>query len=147
MGAASRGPRAPPARRRGRSPRSPPSLATVPKFRAEKGYNARMDDEAAFDERARDELAHIEDAFADVDPDQVDVSASDGVLKLDLRDGTKIVINSHRAARQIWMAAVASAWHFDPGSDGRWHAAKTGDELRATLVRVVQERIGLAVRI
>ena len=102
-------------------------------------------DEAEFDHRAREELRSLEDAFADVDPDDVEVSSSEGVLKLDLRDGTKIVINSHRAARQIWMAAVASAWHFDPEADGRWRAAKTGDELRPTLVRLVRERIGLAL--
>jgi CyaY protein len=102
-----------------------------------------MDDEAVFDERARDELHHIEDAFADVDPDQVEVSSSEGVLKLELRDGTKIVINSHRAARQIWMAAVASAWHFDPAADGTWRASKSGDELRATVTRLVREHVGV----
>jgi CyaY protein len=69
------------------------------------------------------------------------------VLRLDLRDGTRIVINSHRAARQIWMAAIASAWHFDPAADGRWRAAKSGEELRATVEKLVQERIGLAVRL
>ena len=104
-------------------------------------------DESSFDQAARDELHAIEDAFADIDPDAVEVSTSDGVLRLDLRDGTKIVINSHRAARQIWMAAVASAWHFDPGSNGTWIAAKTGDELRSTLARLVRERIGLEVRV
>ena len=102
-------------------------------------------DEASFDHAAREELRHLEDAFAEVDPDDAELSSSDGVLRIDLRDGTKIVINSHRAARQIWMAAVASAWHFDPGSDGKWRAAKNGDELRATLARLVKERIGLDV--
>ena len=102
-------------------------------------------DEASFDRAARDELHALEDAFSDVDPDEVEVSTSDGVLRLDLRDGTRIVINSHRAARQIWMAAVASAWHFDPADDGRWRAAKSGDELRATLARLLRERIGLAL--
>lgn len=100
-------------------------------------------DEAAFDKVAREELRAIEDAFADVDPDDVEVSTSDGVLRLDLRDGTKIVINSHRAARQIWMAAIASAWHFDPADGGAWRASKSGEELRPTLVRLVRERIGL----
>jgi CyaY protein len=66
------------------------------------------------------------------------------VLRLDLRDGTRIVINSHRAARQIWMAAVASAWHFDPAG-GAWRAAKTGEELRPTLAKVLRERIGVEV--
>ena len=102
-----------------------------------------MDDEAVFDERARVELHHIEDAFADVDPDQVEVSSSEGVVKLDLRDGTKIVINSHRAARQIWMAAVATAWHFDPQGDGTWLAAKSGEELHATIRRLVRDHVGV----
>jgi CyaY protein len=102
-------------------------------------------DEDSFDRASREELRQLEDAFADVDPDDVEVSTSDGVLRLDLRDGTKIVINSHRAARQIWMAAIASAWHFDPGSDGKWHAAKSGDELRSTVKRLVHQRLGLDV--
>ena len=104
-------------------------------------------DEASFDRVARDELHHIEDAFEGVDPDDVDVSSSDGVLRLDLRDGTRIVINSHRAARQIWMAAIASAWHFDPAGDGTWRAAKSGEELHATLAKLVRERIGLEIRL
>jgi hypothetical protein len=41
------------------------------------------------------------------------------------------------------MAAIASAWHFDPSTDGAWRASKTGEELRATLVRLVRERIGI----
>lgn len=102
-------------------------------------------DETSFDKVARDELRAIEDAFAEIDPDLVDVSTSDGVLRLDLRDGTKIVINSHRAARQIWMAAVATAWHFDPADTGKWRASKSGDELRATLTRLVREHVGVTV--
>jgi CyaY protein len=107
-------------------------------------YIAPMD-EATFDHSARTELQAIEDAFADVDPDQVEVSVSDGVLRLDLRDGTKVVINSHRAARQIWMAAIATAWHFDPTGTGSWVAPKTGEELRATLKGLLRDRIGIAL--
>ena len=102
-------------------------------------------DEASFDRVAGDELHALENAFGDVDPDDVEVSASEGVLRLDLRDGTRIVINSHRAARQIWMAAIATAWHFDPLADGTWRAGKTGEELRPTLARLLRERIGLTV--
>ena len=105
----------------------------------------RMDD-ATFDKVAREELHAIEDAFSDIDPDEVEVSTSDGVLRLDLKDGTRVVINSHRAARQIWMAAVASAWHFDP-ADGRWRSGKSGEELRPTLTRLLRERIGLELRL
>ena len=101
-------------------------------------------DDAEFDRLARDELQHLEDALSDLDPDECEVSSSDGVLKLALRDGTRIVINSHRAARQIWMAAIATAWHFDP-VDGAWHATRTNEDLRPTLARLLRERIGLAV--
>ena len=100
-------------------------------------------DEADFERVAHEELHHLEDSLANVDPDDVEVTSSDGVLRLDLRDGTRIVINSHRAARQIWMAAIASAWHFDPAADGAWRAPKTGEELRPTLTRLIRERIGL----
>jgi CyaY protein len=102
-------------------------------------------DDAEFDRIARDELHHLEDALSDVDPDECEVSTSDGVLRLDLRDGTRVVINSHRAARQIWMAAVSTAWHFDPVDPETWRATKTGEDLRPTLARLLADRIGLAV--
>lgn len=102
-------------------------------------------DDATFDEISREELREIEDALVDIDPDDVEISTSDGILRLELRDGIRIVINTHRAARQIWMAAVSSAWHFDREADGRWRAKRTGEELRQTLVRVVHERLALAL--
>ena len=105
-------------------------------------------DESTFDRVGRAELEHIEARLADVDPDDVEVTSSDGVRTLALRDGVRMVINTHRAARQIWMAAVASAWHFDPPSpghsDGRWRTP-SGDELRATVRTVIRDRIGLEV--
>lgn len=107
-------------------------------------------DEATFDKLGRAELAYIEEQLADVDPDDIEISSSDGVLTLSLRDGVRVVINTHRAARQIWMAAVASAWHFDPprpdDPSGLWRTP-TGDELRTTVKSVIQERIGLALEL
>jgi len=102
-------------------------------------------DDAEFDRIARDELSHLEDSLSEVDPDECEVSSSDGVLKLDLKDGTRVVINSHRAARQIWMAAVSTAWHFDPVNPTTWRATKTNEDLRPTLAKLLRERIGLDV--
>ena len=99
----------------------------------------------AFDERAHAEQADLEERLSALDPDDCEVSTSAGVLRLDLRDGTRVVINSHRAAGQIWMAAVATAWHFDPLPDGRWHATRTGEDLRPTLAKILRERIGVDV--
>lgn len=105
-------------------------------------------DENTFDTIGRAELAHIEEALDEVDPDDIDVSSSDGVLRLTLRDGVQVVINTHRAARQIWMAAVASAWHFNPpAAPGQGWRTDGDDELRSTLAAVVKERIGLEIEL
>jgi CyaY protein len=105
-------------------------------------------DEREFDKLGADELRHIEDALGDIDPDECEISVSGGVLSLALRDGAKIVINTHRAAREIWMAAQAGerrAWHFGhDASDGRWRVGSgaQGEELRATLAGVMSARLG-----
>jgi CyaY protein len=104
-------------------------------------------DASGFDSRAHAELTYLEEQLGALDPDQVEVSTSAGVLRLDLADGTRVVINSHRAAGQIWMAAIATAWHFDPQADGRWVASRTGDELRPTLARLLRERTGVHVEL
>ena len=101
--------------------------------------------EADFDKRAAVTLRAIEDALADVDPDQVDVSASDGVVRLTLPGNVRIVVNSHRAARQVWLAAIATAWHFDPQLDGTWRSSKSGESLGPTLAALLQQHAGVAV--
>lgn len=93
-------------------------------------------DEARFDLFADKTLQTI---LAALDTLDIEAELELGVLKISFEDGPDYVVNSHRAARQIWMAAVATAWHFDPGPDG-WIAAKTGDELRATVKRLLRER-------
>jgi len=107
-------------------------------------------DESTFDRLGRDELTYLEEKLDQLDPDEVEISTSDGVLTLTLRDGVRVVVNTHRAARQIWMAAVASAWHFDPPSTGDpeqgWRTAD-GQELRSTLRSVIRQRIGLEVEL
>ncbi len=105
-------------------------------------------DESTFDRRGRDELSYLEEKLGEVDPDDIEIASSDGVLTLTLRDGVRVVINTHRAARQIWMAAVASAWHFDPPPEGdpeRSWRTLDGQELRTTLKSVIRQRLGLEV--
>src|SRR3954467_4906292 len=93
-------------------------------------------------ERAADEaLRALDRALSDLDGVEVDLES--GILTLEFSDGAKYVINSHRAARQIWMAAESNAWHFDyhPGPR-RWIAAKNGHELRSTLEDVTSRKLG-----
>lgn len=104
-------------------------------------------DPQKFDLIADDELRHLERVVGDLDPDETDVHLSMGVLKITLADGQQIVVNSHRAAGQIWMAAFRQAWHFSPvEKDGRWTwRTDKGEELRGTLGRLLAERLGREV--
>ncbi len=98
-------------------------------------------------ERVADEALHTLDG-ALTDLDGLEVSLEMGIITLEFADGTKYVVNSHRAARQIWMAAERNAWHFDyhPSSQ-RWIAAKNGDELWSTLAAVTSRKLGRVVEL
>ncbi|WP_437680601.1 iron donor protein CyaY [Sorangium sp. So ce131] len=78
----------------------------------------------------------------------VEADLESGILTLEFEDGTKYVVNSHRAARQIWMAAERAAWHFDyRPSEGRWVAQKSGDELWSALESVLSRKLGRPVKL
>ena len=67
-----------------------------------------------------------------------------GVLELEFADGTRIVVNRHSAARQIWVAARSGGYHFRwNGSD--WVDTREGGELLAALSRLVSEQSGRPV--
>jgi CyaY protein len=70
---------------------------------------------------------------------------SGDVLTIEFDDETRYVINSHVAARQIWLAADRSAWHFDPNADGRWLDRRTGSELWATVHELLTKKLGRPV--
>lgn len=96
-------------------------------------------------ERAADEALHaLERALSELH--EVEADLESGILTIEFADGDKFVINSHRAARQIWMAAERSAWHFDYNrTTSRWIAAKTSDELRSTVEAALGRKLKKAV--
>jgi len=103
-------------------------------------------DEREFDKLADAALRALMDTLSELDDVEADLQL--GVLGVEFPDGTKYVINSHRAARQVWMAAERSAWHFDYTPESRtWVAPKNGDELFSTVEAVVGRKLGRAVSI
>ena len=104
-------------------------------------------DESRYLDLAQRAFARVEDAFDDVDPDQVDCERSGDVLTLAFADGGKCILNTQRPTRQLWLAASARAWHFSyDEAAGEWRDDKDAStELFATIARVVRERTGLAV--
>jgi len=100
--------------------------------------------ERDFEQSADRTLAALQKALDALSVDY-EIELSMGILSVEFPDGAKYIINSHRAAKQIWMAAEREAWHFDPRPSGDWVAQKTGDELVATLARVLEKKTGTPV--
>jgi len=66
------------------------------------------------------------------------------VITLVFGDDSRIIVNSHAAAREIWIAARAGGFHYR--QDGRrWVDGRSGDELWAALSRLVSQQGGRAV--
>ena len=103
-------------------------------------------DDKQFEKLAYDELGRIEKALGSLDG--VDADLADGILSLEFDEGPKVVINSHSAARQIWVAANLAAGHFsyDPKTS-RWFDSKTGQELWDRLDAILGERLEQPVKL
>ena len=59
-----------------------------------------------------------------------------GVLEIELADRSKIIVNRHDAAKELWVAARAGGFHFRwDGND--WRDTRDGGELIAALSRLI----------
>lgn len=101
--------------------------------------------EREFEKLADEELRKLSKTLDDIDDMEADLQM--GVLTITFSDGTRYVVNSHRAAKQIWGAAERNAWHFDWQKDGRWVASKNGDELWSTVERLLSTKLGRPVKL
>jgi CyaY protein len=75
----------------------------------------------------------------------IDIQAKGaGVLELEFQDGSKMIVNRHAAAREIWVAAKSGGFHFR--HDGTaWRDSRDGAELFAALSRLVSAQAGAPV--
>ena len=80
--------------------------------------------------------ADIEQSAADADVD-LELSRQGNVIDIEFEDGSKMVINSHEAAGEIWVAARAGGYHFKPMADGAWIDGRSGRELRPMLAELL----------
>ncbi|HQE41420.1 MAG TPA: iron donor protein CyaY [Zoogloea sp.] len=101
-------------------------------------------DEAAFNALAEaelDRLEHLLDACAaDID---YEVKPG-GIVEIEFENGSKIIVNRHSAAREIWLAAKSGGFHFRP-VDGRWVGTRDGADFYAVLSRCMSEQAGEAI--
>jgi CyaY protein len=102
-------------------------------------------DERRYLDLAEAALKRVIAAFDDVDLDVADVDSAGDVVTITLRTprggGKKVVLNTQRPTRQLWLAGSGRAWHFSYDETGaRWLDDKgQGDELYGTLGRLCSE--------
>lgn len=101
-------------------------------------------EETEFNALAEAALARIEHALDACGADVDYQLQAGGVLELEFGDGSKIIINRHAAAREIWVAARSGGFHFRH-EDGRWVGTRDGTELFAALGRLASEQAGEAI--
>lgn len=102
--------------------------------------------EADYEARAFPELGALVQSLDALEDEAFEAELANDILTIEFPDGSRYVVNSHRAARQIWMAAERNAWHFDFHPErNAWIAPKSGDELWSTLSRVLSNKLGRAV--
>ncbi len=100
--------------------------------------------ESEFETLAGATLEALERAFEANAPD-VDVQAKgEGLLEIEFDDGSKMVINRHTAAREIWVAAKEGGFHFRHDGTG-WRDTREGTELFAAVSRLASRQAGTPV--
>lgn len=105
-------------------------------------------DEREFMAAADAELARIENALEVASESEVAdfdfETKPGGVIEIEFDNGSKIIVNRHGAAREIWLAAKSGGYHFRP-EGGRWLGTRDGEELMAALSRTMSEQAGVRI--
>ncbi|MCX8145781.1 MAG: iron donor protein CyaY [Azovibrio sp.] len=101
-------------------------------------------DERDFARHADAAFAHIEAVLEAADEDVEFELAPGGVLEIVFANGSKMVINRHAIAREIWVAAKSGGFHFRWNGED-WVDTRSGEPLMAALTRLVQAQAGLAL--
>jgi CyaY protein len=101
-------------------------------------------DERQFEALAGEALRSIERALDQSGVDADIELKEGGVLELEFGNGSKIIVNRHGAAREIWVAARSGGFHFR-WDGAAWRDTRDGAELFAALSKLVSAQSGTGV--
>lgn len=101
-------------------------------------------DDKDFNRLADAALARIDAALEACGADLDFELAPGGVLEIEFADGSKIVVNRHAVAREIWVAAKSGGFHFRWDGAG-WCDTRDGAELMARLSVLASQQAGETV--
>jgi CyaY protein len=66
-----------------------------------------------------------------------------GVLEIELADGSKIIVNRHAIAREIWVAAKSGGFHYRyDAAAADWVNTRDGEALFPALARLLSLQAG-----
>lgn len=95
--------------------------------------------EIEFREAADAELECIESAIEAADLDFE--TPADGILEIEFDDASKIIVNRHGPARELWVAARSGGFHFR--YDGAaWVDTRDATPLRTRLAALIEQQGG-----
>ena len=100
--------------------------------------------DAQFSERADAVLTRIEAALEESGLDADVERKEGGIIEIEFADGSRMVINRHGAAREIWVAARSGGFHFHWDGDD-WRDTRDDTELFAALSRLISAQGGQPV--
>ena len=101
-------------------------------------------DDKEFNGLADAVLARIEAALEASDADIDFELAAGGVLEIEFADGSKIIVNRHGVAREIWVAARAGGFHFR-WDGAAWIDTRDGAELMNKLSALASQQAGESI--
>lgn len=105
-----------------------------------------MKTDLEFTKEADRYMESVLDALSAFDPDELDCDLAMGVLSMEFADGSKCIMNRQTAAHQIWLAAGATAWHFEhDANDGSWRDTKGRGPLTDVLAAALSQKLGRPV--
>ena len=103
-------------------------------------------DDKEFNSQADRILTRIEAALEASDAAIDFELAAGGVLEIEFADASKIVVNRHEAAREIWVAARAGGFHFR-WDGAAWRDTRDSAELMEKLSSLASQQAGEQVRL
>ena len=92
--------------------------------------------ESEFNRLADAVLARIEAGLEASDADLDFAMVSFGVLEIEFADGSKIIVNRHGAAKEMWVAAKSGGFHFR-WDGAHWRDTRDSSELMAALSALI----------
>lgn len=101
-------------------------------------------DDKEFNSLADVTLARIEAALEASDADVDFELAAGGVLEIEFANGSKIIVNRHAIAREIWVAAKAGGFHFRWDGEN-WRDTRDAAELMEKLSMLASQQAGESV--